>query len=292
LFVCSSRNTGKNHKRGEIVTMKGPIRSFIIALIFIAFAASSAWAWSVAIPHTFQADTTARATDVNDNFSAVKDAVDDNDTRITTNENDIAALSGQLATVDMDSYKPSINLVKIMKRTTYDQIGTINQVFVTISWDGNNEEWDYGVVLTPPSREIINYVPGPDSLLVTHYEVYDVDPQVLLTTIDYDPAIPDIMGSGEKPKGGVWGGATVRTLQNGGMTSYDTQTTIFTILGREDVAVPSGNFSNCVKVFRTRSAGGSTGTSVYWLAEGFGWVKRIDNYTGSYRVYEMTSYTK
>ncbi len=45
---------------------------------------------SADIPNTFTAGSTAVAAEVNANFTAVKDAIDDNDSRITTNEADIA----------------------------------------------------------------------------------------------------------------------------------------------------------------------------------------------------------
>lgn len=46
---------------------------------------------SAEIPNTFTAGTTAFAAEVNANFTAVKAAIDDNDSRITTNEADIAS---------------------------------------------------------------------------------------------------------------------------------------------------------------------------------------------------------
>ncbi len=71
------------HKKEELV-MKTLFRSLVIALGLIAFAASSAWAGSVTIPNTFSAGTKAEADKVNENFTAVKTAVDDNDARINT----------------------------------------------------------------------------------------------------------------------------------------------------------------------------------------------------------------
>ncbi|NOX76419.1 MAG: hypothetical protein GXP17_07370 [Gammaproteobacteria bacterium] len=54
---------------------------------------ASAWAGSVTIPNTFTANTAAVADEVNDNFTAIKTAVDDNDARTTTNTQDIATIS-------------------------------------------------------------------------------------------------------------------------------------------------------------------------------------------------------
>jgi len=58
------------------------IHTIFISLV-LTLAATTARAGTVTIPNTFSANTTARASEVNDNFSAVKTAVDDNDSRIT-----------------------------------------------------------------------------------------------------------------------------------------------------------------------------------------------------------------
>ena len=60
--------------------------------ILLGLAAASSWliAGSVTIPNTFVANKTAKASDVNANFSAVKTAVDGNAGDITTNATSIA----------------------------------------------------------------------------------------------------------------------------------------------------------------------------------------------------------
>ena len=50
-----------------------------MALLGISVALAS----SVAVPHTFQPNTIARAAEVNLNFARVRDAINDNDARIT-----------------------------------------------------------------------------------------------------------------------------------------------------------------------------------------------------------------
>ena len=54
-------------------------------MAFLATASSAVLATDVTIPNTFTSGTAAVAAEVNDNFTAVKTAVDDNDGRITTN---------------------------------------------------------------------------------------------------------------------------------------------------------------------------------------------------------------
>ncbi len=60
-------------------------------LIGLVAAGSMAMAGSVTIPNTFSANTTAKAAEVNANFTAVKNAVNDNAGKIGQNVNDIAA---------------------------------------------------------------------------------------------------------------------------------------------------------------------------------------------------------
>lgn len=64
------------------------ITTYLLTVVFVLLT-GPAWAGSVTIPNTFTSGTKAMAADVNANFSAVKSAVDDNDTRISTNTNKI-----------------------------------------------------------------------------------------------------------------------------------------------------------------------------------------------------------
>jgi hypothetical protein len=84
-YECDGHGINTSKHKKEKFGMKTLIRSFVIALGLITFAASSAWAGSgsVSIPNTFTAGTTAVADDVNDNFTAVEGAVNINDNRIS-----------------------------------------------------------------------------------------------------------------------------------------------------------------------------------------------------------------
>jgi len=79
--------------------MKTTTRSVLIGLI-----AGSAMlmAGSVTIPNTFIANTSAKASEVNANFSAVKTAVDGNANDIATNENDITSNATKIGTNKSD----------------------------------------------------------------------------------------------------------------------------------------------------------------------------------------------
>jgi len=56
------------------------------AFFSVTVVSAVTWAGSVTLPFTFSAGTTARASEVNANFAAVKTAVDDNHARITALE--------------------------------------------------------------------------------------------------------------------------------------------------------------------------------------------------------------
>ncbi len=67
-------------------------------LAFILFISGMVWAGSVTTLNTFVANTPAVADDVNANFTNVKNAVDDNDSRIATNTNSISVNTGNITT--------------------------------------------------------------------------------------------------------------------------------------------------------------------------------------------------
>jgi len=65
-------------------------------LIFtLIITSSSAYATGVTIPNAFSSGTTTSAAEMNANFNAVKAAVDDNDSRVTTLEGSVSAPASQ-----------------------------------------------------------------------------------------------------------------------------------------------------------------------------------------------------
>ncbi len=67
-------------------------------IIGLMAAGSMIMAGNVTIPNTFTANTTAKAAEVNANFSVVKNAVNDNAADITTNATNISTNSRKIAT--------------------------------------------------------------------------------------------------------------------------------------------------------------------------------------------------
>jgi hypothetical protein len=262
------------------------LRSLLVALGLMVFAAGYGWASDVDIPNTFTSGTTAVAAEVNANFNAVKEAVDDNDARITTNTGDIsdlqAQLTGLLPTVNMDSYKPQSGLVKTMTYTYFTGPGVADEVYdITVSWNGvtNVEEWAW----ENGNNYKFFYVQDAQGLLWEESEIYDSG-TTTTTTEELDPPLLSIMASGDRAIGVSWGGASVitSTRQTVPPTIYLGATCrMQTILGIEDVTVPAGTFENCVKIYQNYIS-----DRVYWLAPGFGWIKRVAD--GS--LWELESY--
>jgi hypothetical protein len=75
------------------------VKLFTTCFIF-AISSGTSIAGEVTIPNSFSANSSAVAADVNTNFNAVKTAVDDNDSRISSNADDITALAVRIATLE------------------------------------------------------------------------------------------------------------------------------------------------------------------------------------------------
>ena len=67
---------------------------YTLSLIAAALAASTLGAAQVGTMTTFQADTTAKASEVNNNFIVLKDAVNDNDTRLSAKQDRVSGACG------------------------------------------------------------------------------------------------------------------------------------------------------------------------------------------------------
>ncbi|MFZ1984577.1 MAG: hypothetical protein WAU91_09190 [Desulfatitalea sp.] len=77
--------------------MKQTIRCVALFFVFVLAALSSTQAGEVTIPNIFTAGTPAVAADVNENFAAVKAAIDDNAANIDTNTSDSDANAAAIA---------------------------------------------------------------------------------------------------------------------------------------------------------------------------------------------------
>ena len=64
-------------------------------------------AGSLTVPHSFTENTVIKSSEMNANFTAVKDAVDDNDGRITTNTTDIGNLTNRVDALETNASCPT-----------------------------------------------------------------------------------------------------------------------------------------------------------------------------------------
>lgn len=80
-----------------------------IGMVLCLFGSTFSIAGEITIPNTFTAGTPAKASEVNDNFSAVKIAVDDNNSRILTNTGGISSNDSEIANLSNKSWSKSGN---------------------------------------------------------------------------------------------------------------------------------------------------------------------------------------
>lgn len=90
-----------------------------ILAVLTAFSTGQATAGEVFLPNFFISGTPARASEVNENFNIIKNAVNDNHSRITTNTGQITTNTGVLNTLSsVITVSPSGNTVRIRTPTT------------------------------------------------------------------------------------------------------------------------------------------------------------------------------
>ncbi|MDX8382698.1 MAG: hypothetical protein R8M45_01375, partial [Ghiorsea sp.] len=81
----------------------------------ILLSMGSAWAGTLTTPNTFYANTAARAQMINDNFTAAKTAVDDNDSRISANTITAGVNTGD---INANASATTVNAIDISNNAT------------------------------------------------------------------------------------------------------------------------------------------------------------------------------
>jgi uncharacterized coiled-coil protein SlyX len=117
----------RNHtlsKLGEL-HMKSLISFLLVCSLTAIMAPTPAAAGEVTIPNTFQSGTPAVAAEVNDNFSAVVSAVDDNDGRIAALEAAVAALQATV-TSQASTISTQASTITSLQSTLTSQAATIS----------------------------------------------------------------------------------------------------------------------------------------------------------------------
>ena len=104
----------------------------LFGILLLAVAAVNASAAGVTIPTTFVANTAAKAAEVNANFSAVKTAVDDNDSRIAALETAVATLQ-QTVTTQATAISNQATEIASLQSTVVSQDSRIAALESTVS---------------------------------------------------------------------------------------------------------------------------------------------------------------
>jgi len=163
------------------------MKTFVSAMILVfgitAIAPVSA---QMTIPHTFSAGSPAVAQEVNENFTAVQ-----------------THLNNQFPTVDMSLYIPVAGLRNYL---TISNMYASPPTIYTKAWDGTTESYLY----SNGNRFERVYSPGPDGFYIT--EERDYDGSVLIRTANFDPPLPSMMSTINRPVGVTWGGASIITI--------------------------------------------------------------------------------
>lgn len=211
-----------------------------IMAIFILFSVSYADE-ALIVPHTFELRTPARAEEVNENFEAIEDIINQN-------------------LIVMYDYGPPADSRKIFTLTS----GSVTTINVNTDSATGIETWEY----LDGSRVEHLKMDHVDGTLEIGRREYNTS-GILVRDLTYFPAVIGVDLAEPKEIGRVWGNAYVLKKPDGSM--YGTEVNMYSIIGIEDITVPAGTFVNCAKIFHAIGAY----RSATWYAEGVGMVKRI-----------------
>lgn len=109
------------------------------------------------------------------------------------------------------------------------------------------------------------------------------DPPTTLVTQEYDPLVPTLTSA--MIPGVAWGSGSVMTVTPGSEQYYDDKNEV---LGVEDISVPAGNFTGCLKIHRLRQVSSNPYTRIDWICPDMGLVKRVQ---GGRRMMELIDVT-
>lgn len=109
------------------------------------------------------------------------------------------------------------------------------------------------------------------------------DPPVTTIIREYDPFVPTLTSA--MVPGIAWGSGSVMTVTPGSEQYYDDKNEV---LGVEDISVPAGNFTGCLKIHRLRQVSSNPYTRIDWICPDMGLVKRVQ---GGSRMMELIDVT-
>lgn len=189
---------------------------YLLGVLALAIA-SSAQAGNISGLTTFVSDTPARAADVNNNFSQVKSAVDDNDGRITTNaskidalqasiqqlQNDLAAAQSAISTLQSTVASQNITINNL--QNSLSNVVSLNQ-YLTVSSDSRGPLVQFSGVNVQVINGMgaTNTVNGLGNLIIGYDEIDDSGTNHC--TVGYNASLgaPVANGSECTAAGGLW----------------------------------------------------------------------------------------
>lgn len=174
--------------------------------------------------------------------------------------------------VDMDDYRSPAGTSIQYERKFYGQDNSVSTDTLTINYLEGYKSWIF------ESGAHTDYYRDK-------YEKYDSEGS-LTRTCTYDGPAPKGIPNGQKKVGETWGGGYLSSCDS--TASNTIMFKVFSLLAVEDVTVPAGTFTNCIKTYRDR---GKSMGSIQWYAPGIGMIKRIYESDSGGTIYEMTSYS-
>jgi len=258
-----------------------------------------------AVPNTFTAGQPARAADVNANFTDVEQQITNNAGDIQTNANDIQINSGDItananavaaiATVPVFDYRNFLAEAGITSKTfvttglcgatevrTISRVANGANIDVTIS----RRRLDQDGVTTCQLREF-SYVNTPTQRLLVANRGFSLPAESPGST--RTPVDPIVVGaSSMSANSTIANGTQINDTPAGGAPVFiGTLVDARVAVGLEDVSVPAGNFTGCLKYSIIRqSTGFGQFQRVTWTCPGVGEVKRIQT---NNQVWELTT---
>jgi len=233
-----------------------------------------------AVPYNFKAGDPARAADVNANFADLDSRISVYDYHMYTAAANVTSKTFNLS--PDGSFCPSTSQETDAIIQTPD--GANTKVEITQKWQDSNGlcRWRKEFYLNTPTQQQI-----------LSAENYDTN-GVLTNTLNIDT--PMVLGTSAMVKGAMFGGASVVKITNPGQAPVYFGAFIENraALGIEDVTVPAGSFTGCLKIMVNRQSGGfGAYRNITWTCPGVGVVKRIQHNPDvpSDRIWVLNSYT-
>ncbi len=233
-----------------------------------------------AVPYNFKAGEPAHAADVNANFA-------DLDSRITVYDYHMYVAAANVTSKTFN-LSPDGSFCSSTSQETDTIVqtpaGANTTVEITQKWQDSNGlcRWRKEFYLNTPTQQQI-----------LSAENYDTS-GALTNTLNIDT--PMVLGTSAMVKGAMFGGASVVKITNPGQAPVYFGAFIENraALGIEDVTVPAGSFTGCLKIMVNRQSGGfGAYRNITWTCPGVGVVKRIQHNPDipSDRIWELSSYT-